>query len=30
MRTYLVVKLVKRAEGIDVYDAGIKYNLIKG
>ena len=28
--TYLVVKLVKRAEGIDVYDAGIKYNLIKG
>ena len=28
--TYLVVKLVKRAEGIDIYDEGIKYNLIKG
>ena len=28
--TYLVVKLVKRAEGIDIYDEGIKYNLLKG
>ena len=28
--TYLVVKLVKRAEGIDIYDEGIKYNIIKG
>ena len=28
--TYLVVKLVKKAEGIDVYDEGIKYNIIKG
>ena len=28
--TYLVVRLVKKAEGIDVYDEGIKYNIIKG
>lgn len=28
--TYLVVKLIKRKEGIDVYDEGIKYNLVKG
>ena len=28
--TYLAVKAVKRAEGIDVYDDGLKYNLIKG
>lgn len=28
--TYLVVKLVKKAEGIDTYDEGIKYSLIKG
>ena len=28
--TYLAVKAVKKAEGIDVYDDGLKYNLIKG
>ncbi|MCR5287831.1 MAG: queuosine precursor transporter [Saccharofermentans sp.] len=28
--TYLVVKAIKRIEGIDVYDEGIKYNLVKG
>lgn len=28
--TYLVVKKIKKAEGIDVYDEGIKYNLVKG
>ena len=28
--TYLVVKAVKKAEGIDVYDEGIRYNLVKG
>lgn len=28
--TYLVVKAIKRKEGIDVYDEGIKYNLVKG
>ena len=28
--TYLVVKAVKKAEGIDVYDEGIKYNIVKG
>ena len=28
--TYLVVKTIKKAEGIDVYDEGLKYNLIKG
>lgn len=28
--TYLVVKTIKRAEGIDVYDEGLRYNLIKG
>ena len=28
--TYAVVKAVKKAEGIDVYDEGIKYNFIKG
>ena len=28
--TYLVVKAVKKAEGVDVYDEGIKYNIIKG
>ena len=28
--TYLVVRAVKKAEGIDVYDEGIRYNLVKG
>ena len=28
--TYVVVKAIKKAEGIDVYDEGIKYNLIRG
>jgi hypothetical protein len=28
--TYLVVKLIKKAEGVDVYDEGIKYNIVKG
>ena len=28
--TYAVVKAVKKAEGIDVYDEGLKYNFIKG
>ena len=28
--TYLVVKAIKKAEGIDVYDEGIRYNLVKG
>ena len=28
--TYLVVKKIKKAEGIDVYDEGIRYNLVKG
>ena len=28
--TYLVVKTIKKAEGIDVYDEGIKYNIVKG
>ncbi|MCR5329030.1 MAG: queuosine precursor transporter [Saccharofermentans sp.] len=28
--TYLVVRIIKKAEGIDVYDEGIKYNIIKG
>ena len=28
--TYIVVKAVKKAEGIDVYDEGIRYNLVKG
>ncbi len=28
--TYAVVKAIKKAEGVDVYDEGIKYNLVKG
>ena len=28
--TYAVVKADKKAEGVDVYDEGIKYNFIKG
>ena len=28
--TYAVVRAIKKAEGIDTYDEGIKYNLIKG
>ena len=28
--TYVVVKAIKKAEGIDTYDEGIKYNLIRG
>lgn len=28
--TYVVVKWIKKKEGIDVYDDGIKYNLVKG
>ena len=28
--TYLVVKRIKKAEGIDVYVEGIRYNLVKG
>ena len=28
--TYLVVKTIKKAEGIGVYGEGLKYNLIKG
>ena len=28
--TYAVVKAVKKAEGIDVYDEDISYNFIKG
>ena len=28
--TYAVVKAVKKAEGIDVYDEDIRYNFIKG
>ena len=28
--TYVVVKAIKKAEGVDVYDEGIKYNLVKG
>ena len=28
--TYAIVRAIKKAEGIDTYDEGIKYNLIKG
>lgn len=28
--TYLVVKAIKKAEGIDVYDEGVRYNILKG
>ena len=28
--TYAVVKVIKKAEGIDTYDEGIRYNLIRG
>ena len=28
--TYAVVKFIKRKEGIDTFDEGIKYNIIKG
>ena len=28
--TYAVVKIIKNAEGIDTFDDGIKYNIIKG
>ena len=28
--TYLVVKLIKKAEGIDTYDEGIRYSILKG
>ena len=28
--TYFVVKKIKKAEGIDTFDEGIKYNLIRG
>ena len=28
--TYAVVRAVKKAEGIDVYDEGLKYNFIRG
>ena len=28
--TYVVVKAVKKKEGIDVFDVGLKYNFIKG
>ena len=28
--TYVVVRAVKKAEGIDVYDDGIKYNILRG
>ena len=28
--TYFVVRVIKKKEGIDVYDEGIKYNLVKG
>ena len=28
--TYAVVKAVKKKEGVDVYDEGLKYNFIKG
>ena len=28
--TYAVVKIIKKAEGIDTFDNGIKYNIIKG
>ena len=28
--TYAVVKAIKKAEGVDVYDEGIKYNLVMG
>ena len=28
--TYAVVKAVKKAEGIDVYDEGLKYNFLRG
>ena len=28
--TYLVVRLVKKKEGIDTYDVGEKYNVIMG
>ena len=28
--TYAVVKAVKKKEGIDVFDEGLKYNFIKG
>ena len=28
--TYAVVRTVKKAEGIDVYDEGLKYNFIRG
>ncbi len=28
--TYFVVNLIKKAEGVDTYDSGIKYNVLKG
>ena len=28
--TYIVVKTIKKAEGTDVYDDDIKYNIVKG
>ena len=28
--TYFVVGRIKKAEGIDTFDKGIKYNIIKG
>ena len=28
--TYVVVKAVKKAEGIDTFDEGIRYNILKG
>ena len=28
--TYVVVNLIKRAEGVDTYDDNIKYNILKG
>ena len=28
--TYIVVKAIKKAEGVDVYDDGVKYNILKG
>ena len=28
--TYFVVKKIKKAEGIDTFDGGIKYNILRG